>query len=244
MFGSENSRKGPESHRLLDSSIYSYNDLRKAYLERIQMLHPDKQRTTNDCTVVVPNDNRRSANDVNSSVNNRTISKDSSKFMELQSAWNQYEGFAKMMKKVGKGAADRNDGGSSRNNNSNAVDANFTMFGVGCSFADNEQERTVRTQIMDQASRGWFSAGALPDGALFSDGSSDSSSSSASRRHESMSGSSPAGHQIPPSLLDEALFEEHKMIRGNNINLEPTTQTTTRPPWLVSHLAPPSKRRR
>jgi hypothetical protein len=69
-------------------------------------------------------------------------------FVQLKEAWNRYEEVAKMMKRV--------DGDSTA--------ANFTRFGVGCSFSDNETERAERTEIMDQAGRGWFSAGALPCG--------------------------------------------------------------------------------
>jgi hypothetical protein len=37
------------------------------------------------------------------------------------------------------------------------------MFGVGCSFSDNETERALREEITNQACRGWFSAGQLAE---------------------------------------------------------------------------------
>ena len=61
----------------------------------------------------------------------------------LQDAWMDYETLAKVMKKV----------------DNKGADASFTLFGVGCSFSDNDQERERRNEIMDQAGRGWFSAG-------------------------------------------------------------------------------------
>ena len=44
-----------------------------------------------------------------------------------------------------------------------SVQNNFTMFGVGCSFSDSPTEQMHRTEIMDQASRGWFSSGQLSE---------------------------------------------------------------------------------
>lgn len=67
-------------------------------------------------------------------------------FHDLQKTWEQYNDMAKAMEKVqsqGQGQGD------------------FTKFGVGCSFADSESERALRTEITDQACRGWFSAGEL-----------------------------------------------------------------------------------
>jgi curved DNA-binding protein CbpA len=65
-------------------------------------------------------------------------------FHELQQAWDHYEDLAKDMEKV-QATGQRN----------------FTKFGVGCSFSDNEQERALRSEITDQACRGWFSSGLL-----------------------------------------------------------------------------------
>lgn len=128
LFGPKNAGKGPAAHRRLDYAVYSYSDLKNAYLERIQVLHPDKLNSR---------DAHRSR---------RESMRDD--FVQLKEAWNRYEEVAKMMKRV--------DG--------DQADASFTMFGVGCSFSDNDAERAQRIEIMDQACRGWFSSGALGTG--------------------------------------------------------------------------------
>jgi hypothetical protein len=74
------------------------------------------------------------------------------KFVELQEAWSVYERYAKILKQSGD------------------ADASFTMFGVGCSFSDNERERTLRAEITDQACRGWFCSGVLKSGVDDGDG--------------------------------------------------------------------------
>ena len=74
-------------------------------------------------------------------------------FVELQDAWENYNRLHMSYAKV-----------SSKNHNSNSIDGtngSFTMFGVGCSFSDNEQERDKRIGIMDQACRGWIARGQL-----------------------------------------------------------------------------------
>ena len=114
--------------RKLDSqSMYSYTDLRKAYLKRLQEIHPDKHKSRN-----LSSDHLQSVKQ---------------SFNELQAAWDKYESLARNMNKVDKG---------------DKADANFTMFGVGCSFSDNEEERARRSEITDQACRGWFPSAALP----------------------------------------------------------------------------------
>jgi DnaJ-class molecular chaperone len=122
LFREQYTRKGPEAHRKLDHSIYSYKELRKAYLGRLQEIHPDKNKSKGL-------DSKRS-------------------FNELQEAWDNYENLAKMMRKVNKG---------------DEADANFTLFGVGCSFSDSPAERALREEITDQACRGWFSSGAIAE---------------------------------------------------------------------------------
>lgn len=42
-------------------------------------------------------------------------------------------------------------------------EANFTMFGVGCSFSDSPEEQQRRAEITDQACRGWFSGGQIAE---------------------------------------------------------------------------------
>jgi hypothetical protein len=131
LFGSKYKGKGPDAHQILDHSIYSYSKLRCAYLERIQMLHPDKKCTQNQLVLLKDREDARD------------------QFVQLKEAWNRYEDLAKMMKRVEKG---------------DEMEASFTRFGVGCSFADSEAERAQRIEIMDQAGRGWFSAGSLGAG--------------------------------------------------------------------------------
>ena len=118
--------------RALDHSRYSYADLRSAYLEQIQRLHPDKV-------------NARVASTVDANISSET----KEAFVELREAWDRYEQIARTMKRTGKNY-DSSCGG-------------FTKFGVGCSFSDNAEERDSRAKIMDQASRGWFSAGEISE---------------------------------------------------------------------------------
>jgi hypothetical protein len=129
LFGPSLAGKGPDAHRKLDHSIYTYDQLRKAYLERVHALHPDK------------NAHRRNVQ----STTNKNDSKE--QFVEIQEAWAKYEEVARMMKTVENGAPE----------------ANFTLFGVGCSFSDSDAERAWRAEITDQASRGWFTSGLLAD---------------------------------------------------------------------------------
>ena len=130
LFGPKYSGKGREAHKKLDHASYSFDELRAAFLERAHEIHPDKRR--GDTT--------------------ETDTSGHHEFVELQSAWAEYEKLAKMMTKVGSGSSD----------------ANFTLFGVGCSFSDNESERDKRSQIMDEAARGWFTSGIITETATSS----------------------------------------------------------------------------
>ena len=68
-----------------------------------------------------------------------------SKFITLQQAWDAYDkGIVK----------DR----------TSSKPGTFTSFGVGCSFSDSEEERALRWEIMEQASKGWFPDGSLESG--------------------------------------------------------------------------------
>jgi hypothetical protein len=112
---------------MLDYSIYSYADLKKAYLGRLQEIHPDKKKSSKD-------------------MEEWTVENTKKHFHDLQNAWDNYEVMASAMKKVTGGDKEA---------------SNFTMFGVGCSFSDNEEERALRDEITDQACRGWFSSGQI-----------------------------------------------------------------------------------
>ena len=130
LFASKYSGKGREAHKRLDHASYSFEELRAAFLKRVHEIHPDKRRSTTD---------------TNGNVGH-------SEFVELQSAWAEYEKMAKMMTKVGRGSSD----------------ADFTLFGVGCSFSDAPEEQRKRSEIMDEAGRGWFTAGVISETAASS----------------------------------------------------------------------------
>ena len=152
LFGPKYSGKGREAHKKLDHASYSFDELRAAFLERVHEIHPDKRR--GDIT--------------------ETDTSGHHEFVELQSAWAEYEKLAKMMTKVGSGSSD----------------ANFTLFGVGCSFSDNESERDKRSQIMDEAARGWFTSGIITETATSS----------------SESGGSSNGPMRETAIVDDDLF--------------------------------------
>ena len=129
----------------LPSSI-TYIKIRSKYLKRIQEIHPDKLSSNND--------KQRHKKNVN-------YSKDfiHKRFIELQSAWNEYEKLFKLTEsntkqKTGHNINEEEDG--------DGMD-NFTMFGVGCSFSDTPEERENRRRITDEACRGWFTSGLIPE---------------------------------------------------------------------------------
>ena len=174
LFGKEYSKQGREAHHRLDFSSYSYIDLRKAYIQKVQFLHPDKMHlhATTIETVTVADDNSLNTTslNINSTIDNaswqdveesikrhqhkiKTNDNGHEAFVELQHAWDEYDQIAKTAMKSG------------GNNDSRVVQEDFTMFGVGCSFSDNPAEQKRRAEIMDQASRGWFAAGQIDEGA-------------------------------------------------------------------------------
>jgi hypothetical protein len=150
LFGPKYSGKGREAHKKLDHASYSFEELRAAFLERVHEIHPDKRR------------------------NNNTDTSSHHEFVELQSAWAEYEKLAKMMTKVGSGSSD----------------ANFTLFGVGCSFSDSPSEQRQRQKIMDEAGRGWFTSGIITETATTS----------------SEGGSISRGSMIETPIVDDDLF--------------------------------------
>ena len=137
----------------LNVSGYSYEDLRRAYLKRLQVIHPDKINAYSSSRTIDVNRRQLFTNQQEHPKNNADplYSKEDLKreFQELQSTWNRYEELSKSMMKVIHG-----DGAT----------ANFTKFGVGCSFSDNEEERALRNEITDQACRGWFTSGLVSSG--------------------------------------------------------------------------------
>jgi hypothetical protein len=250
LFGSEPSKSiGVQRLRVQpdhDHSQYSYSDLRSAYLERLQKLHPDKHQAMSLCsngsgtTSVNAGATRKqstetSLNASDSADSNAAVSIDSnatSRLIELLQAWNRYEATAKGSKRVGKAE-----------NTAVVEEANFTMFGVGCSFSDTEQERELRTKIMDQASRGWLATGELGDA------SSTHHDDSTTVTEEN---SSTASRYIPLSC--EELFQPFQQSshdwQNHNEALERDhsnasrgmAQPRKRSCSLVSHLIPPYSR--
>ena len=112
--------------------------------------------------------------------NQSTLSAESAKqqFNELQEAWNAYE-------KIVKATVSQ----SGNKDGEKIFEADFTMFGVGCSFSDNEREKALRDEITDQACRGWFSSGAL----------------SAASTSDNSSGTNPK-MQVDVPIVDDDLF--------------------------------------
>lgn len=159
---------------MLDYSIYSYSDLKKAYLGRLQEIHPDKNKSNEDIQELMMEETKK-------------------QFHDLQNAWDKYEEMASAMKKVGDGDKEN---------------SNFTMFGVGCSFSDNEEERALRHDITDQACRGWFSSGQIAE-----TGTIDGFSSKV------------PGNKAKVSLADDSMFEEVTDHEKNRSTKQQTVRT-------------------
>jgi hypothetical protein len=146
-----------------DGTSYTYSELRRAYLSRIQEIHPDKHKAKKfTSSLPTPHRSLSSSSSLSTAVASQNTTNDmeqyNRQFTELQQAWDSYEKLVKSLKKdmVGKDSDDdRID--------TTAYDANFTLFGVGCSFSDSDAERNLRNKITDQACRGWFSSGALAE---------------------------------------------------------------------------------
>mmetsp|Transcript_17834 Transcript_17834/g.36655 ORF Transcript_17834/g.36655 Transcript_17834/m.36655 type:complete len:292 (-) Transcript_17834:210-1085(-) len=190
LFRDKYNRTGPEGHARLDFSIYSYEDLRRAYFKRLQVIHPDKT------TSIAGLDRSQLTAQQHRKNNDRVHSKEELKkeFQELQSTWDRYEALSKDMMKViqGDGAA-----------------ANFTKFGVGCSFSDNDEERALRNEITDQACRGWFSSGLVSSGL-------PAESPGIQKRNGNGPGSSQDSNRSK-SLIDDSMFFEADSSDANHI---------------------------
>mmetsp|Transcript_16657 Transcript_16657/g.45753 ORF Transcript_16657/g.45753 Transcript_16657/m.45753 type:complete len:235 (-) Transcript_16657:799-1503(-) len=170
---------------VLDPAIYSYSDLRRAYLARVKELHPDRYHTAASRGVNGSTDDASHERKINFDDSSNLGKADRDQFQSLQDAWTHYETLAKRMRRVDNGGAD----------------SSFTLFGVGCSFSDDENERNYRTEIMDQAGRGWFSAGGLTSG-LESENNSKSNT----------------GNRQGASLLTMEEFDKHHHHNNNNYN--------------------------
>mmetsp|Transcript_19893 Transcript_19893/g.29506 ORF Transcript_19893/g.29506 Transcript_19893/m.29506 type:complete len:206 (-) Transcript_19893:459-1076(-) len=81
LFGGKQIENYPDSPRLINSTRHSYADLKKAYLDRIQIVHPDKLHHGEES-----NDDRKARHD---------------QFVELQEAWDRYNMLGKTMQNFG-----------------------------------------------------------------------------------------------------------------------------------------------
>ena len=214
LFHKDNSRKGREAHKKLDYASYSYDDLRKAYIQKVQLLHPDTAKQTISTTTEQKiHDNLSTSNsqwrDVQDSIDQSKKSNDHDEFIELQEAWNAYEKNAKSMKK---GMRDK-------------ATSNFTMFGVGCSFSDNAEEQKLRADIMDQACRGWFTSGQIGEESL---------NAPLPTKEMSMNKDADSFSSVDNSFQD--LFQEStKTVDKKEVKIKTKT--------LIDHLIPRHKRR-
>ena len=161
LFSSKYSRQGKDAHKkLVDYHSYSYMELKAAYLNQLQVLHPDKVVRTHQSTQrQSKQESLQQLQHQDEYIHHNTQQQQKNAFHELREAWDSYNEYTKMLRKVGKSYPNSMHDGTSRC----GIQENFTMFGVGCSFADTELERHRRAEIMDQACRGWFSAGLLEE---------------------------------------------------------------------------------
>jgi hypothetical protein len=137
-----------------NTARYSYAALKQAYLAKAHSLHPDKNRHVREDAATCC---------ANGAIN-RSESTDK-EFIELKNAWEEYDKIIKLHK-INKSISDEITADISHEE-----EASFTLFGVGCSFADSPSEREHRNEIMEQACRGWFSSGELATGMLESNSS-------------------------------------------------------------------------
>ncbi len=118
---------------------HSYPQLRAAYLEKVHAMHPDK--------VAALHQNGPPSKDLHLD------------FIELKNAWEEYHASVRIAQRR------CNDSSIKINNNLQdekwKEDESFTMFGVGCSFADSPEERDLRHEITEQACRGWLPSGSI-----------------------------------------------------------------------------------
>jgi len=217
LFDHKCAKKGREQHRKLDFASYTYADLRSAYLERIQSTHPDKffnrkESYRNGPLESTIRGSLESRNSEEQRVRPQLLQHDlwdkqdaTTYFIELQDAWKNYDNFYKHMRQS---LGDQGEG-------------NFTMFGVGCSFSDNPEERELRNEIMDQACKGWFSAGSLSEGLNADDG-----INSASAR------------KISTVPVRSTLISEDELFVHASEADKTTSSTKTRSRSLVENLRP------
>ncbi|KAL9186219.1 hypothetical protein ACHAXT_005457 [Thalassiosira profunda] len=132
---------------------HSYATLRAAYLQRVHDMHPDK---------VMHRDQQQSSSEEGAAhQHNNNLAKDAHlQFIELKHAWEEYHASVRLVHDTGSTTANPQSSGQD-DGYWEEDEESFTLFGVGCSFADNPEERALRDEIMDQACKGWFSSGSL-----------------------------------------------------------------------------------
>ncbi|KAL3777002.1 hypothetical protein HJC23_006777 [Cyclotella cryptica] len=141
------------------SNHYSYTKLRAAYLAKVHAMHPDKLQSRHRNS-----NNNDNLNESHNSQNKNADNNAHLKFIELKNAWEEYDAIMKDHVKLSHHPR-TDDASSSSEQDTIANDmGSFTLFGVGCSFADNPQEREYRNEIMEMACRGWIPSGSLSCG--------------------------------------------------------------------------------
>ena len=218
------------------AAAYSYCDLRTAYLQKVQELHPDKSYYHKH-RPSLSTSKTESTDSNSSSHSNAPLQK--SLFQQVQEAWKLYESYAKSSNECF--AASWNKNKSSGNATATtsteqpAFDANFTMFGVGCSFADNEQERQYRNFIMDQASRGYFTTGEIScNDVVTTCRSNNTSSFIENQYHRSFT------TNTTNQICNDDLFDVSTTGTSSSHNEKQQRRASSS---LVSHLIPPHRRR-
>jgi len=206
LFREKCSRTGSHGHEYLNFSVYSYKDLRRAYLKRLQVIHPDKI-----CSNSIDVNRRQFRNQQHQKSISLLHSKEELKieFQELQSAWDRYEELSKNMMKVIQGDGDT---------------ANFTKFGVGCSFSDNEEEKALRKEITDQACRGWFTSGLISTG-LSTENDGDHERDGQYNNTSASSKFSQRVASTKKSLIDDSMFV-HVELCDKYVNLGASSRGT------------------
>jgi cytochrome c556 len=214
-------------------SSFSFRDLKRAFLQRAHEIHPDKQQqqqTTMRTMTKASCEEELGDDDDTASKKSRATAE----FIQLKEAWIRYEKTSKIPARLHRPKGSDDDVSRGGPAQWQQEEGNFTMFGVGCSFSDNDSERQKRTKIMDEASRGWFSAGEISHGPESDRTVLGNSGDSTSKRTTSVT-----------SLASDDLFEMPPERAGNDNNSGGTgtgTCGTKRVPSLVSHLLAKPKR--
>ena len=118
---------------------HTYSQLRSAYLDKVHSMHPDK----------LQHNQKQNKEDVHI------------QFIELKNAWEEYHASVRIVQRKSNDKSIQSLDNDDDDDYWEEEGDDFTLFGVGCSFADSQAERDLRNDIMNQASRGWFSSGSI-----------------------------------------------------------------------------------